>query len=291
MENDTIVKEDEDKKIKPFLKWAGGKYKIIDDIKKCFPEHVNRYIEPFVGAGSVALNMDCKEIIINDNNKDLINVYLSLQTKGPQFIEDCKTLFVEENNTREKYAELKEEFNTTEDVYRKSIIFIYLNRHCFNGLCRYNMKGNFNTPIGNYDKPYFPEKQLNAVLDKIKKFNIMNKDFKKIIEMAGKNDVVYCDPPYMPLSESASFSAYSQGGFNLKDQIDLAECASAAAKRGATVIISNHYNWYSHQIYTKMFDAKIKVFNVSRTISSNIEKRNPVKELLAIFSPKGNENE
>jgi DNA adenine methylase len=192
---------DDGKLVKPFLKWAGGKYKILNDIKKLFPPNAQRYIEPFVGAGSVALNVDFKEIIINDSNTDLTNVYYYLQKKGVRFIADCKELFVCENNIREAYAELKNEFNKTKNVYRKAVLFIYLNRHCFNGLCRYNGNGEFNTPIGNYPKPFFPEKQLNAALEKVKKFDIRNDDYKKILEIARTEDVIYCGPPYLPLSE------------------------------------------------------------------------------------------
>jgi len=274
-------------KVSPFLKWAGGKYKIVDYIKKCFPKKASRYIEPFVGAGSVALNVDFEKIVINDINSDLIQVYIYLQEKKEKFIDDCRKMFIPENNTRERFSELKKEFNKTKDSYRKATIFIYLNRHCFNGLCRYNGSGEFNTPIGNYINPYFPEKQLYSALDQVSKFEIMNDDYKKVLAIAGKGDVVYCDPPYLPISESASFNAYAKDGFSLQDQIDLSRCASDASNRGATVLISNHYNWYSKQIYTKMFNGRLKTLEVSRTISSNIKKREPVKELIAIFSPKG----
>ena len=272
---------------RPFLKWAGGKLRIVSELKKKFPKTGKRFIEPFVGAGSVSLNVDYPEYIINDVNKDLTDVYFYLQTLGVDFIEKCRSLFTPENNTRESFARLKKEFNTTQNTIRKSALFIYLNRHCFNGLCRYNGSGEFNTPIGNYEKPYFPEKELMSAFEKVKKFQIKSGDFRDIFKLVRKDDVVYCDSPYLPLSESSSFDDYSMGGFSLQSQIDLARCASEASSRGATVVVSNHWNWYAKEIYTNMFKAKITTLDVARTINCNAEKRKPVKEMIAVFKPEG----
>ena len=269
--------------IKPFLKWAGGKYRIVSTLKKYFPQKAERFIEPFVGAGGVCLNVDYSNFIINDFNSDLINVYKFLQKNKKQFIQDCKKMFIEDNNINSKYYELRTEFNSTSEIYRKAIIFIYLNRHCFNGLCRYNTKGGFNTPFGKYHKPYFPEKEMTKAINKIEKFKIINVDFREVFKEAQDKDVIYCDPPYVPMSESASFNSYSVGGFQLQDQIDLAKCAFEASQKGATVIVSNHYNWYTKQIYNQMFGARLITTNVKRTISSKVEERKPVKEVIAIF--------
>jgi DNA adenine methylase len=271
--------------IKPFLKWAGGKLRLVDDLKKKFPKDGNRFIEPFVGAGSVSLNVDYQEYIINDTNRDLMSVYCVFKKMGIEFVGECKKLFVAKNNTRDAYAALKDEFNSTNDKMRKATLFIYLNRHCFNGLCRYNGSGEFNTPIGSYDEPYFPEEEFMASLDRVKKFQIKVMDFREVFDLVVAGDVVYCDPPYLPLSESASFDDYAQGGFSLKDQLDLAKCASVAAKKGATVVISNHWNWYAREIYTKIFEAKVSTLDVSRTISCKTEERKPVKEVIAVFAP------
>ncbi len=271
--------------IKPFLKWAGGKLRVVNDLKKKFPKDGKRFVEPFVGAGSVSLNVDYPEYIINDTNKDLMSVYCVFKRMGLEFVEEARKLFVPKNNTREAYAALKDEFNTSTDKVRKACLFIYLNRHCFNGLCRYNGSGEFNTPIGSYEEPYFPEAEFIASLEKVKKFQIKTLDFREIFDLVRKGDVVYCDPPYLPLSESASFDDYSIGGFSLQDQLDLAQCASKAAKRGATVVVSNHWNWYAREIYTKMFGGKVSTMDVSRTISCKTEERKPVKEVIAVFAP------
>lgn len=270
--------------VKPFLKWAGGKSRLVGDLRKKFPRSGKRFFEPFVGAGSVSLNVDYPECIINDTNPDLIAVFCMFKKMGEEFVSECKKLFVPENNTRDAYSSLKDEFNTTKNKKRKALLFIYLNRHCFNGLCRYNGSGEFNTPIGSYEFPYFPEKEFMLSLEKVRKMQIKDLDFREIFDMVRKDDVVYCDPPYLPRSESASFDDYSQGGFSLQDHLDLALCASKAAKRGATTVISNHWNWYSREMYTKMFNGKISTRNVSRTISCKTEERKPVKEVIAVFS-------
>lgn len=269
--------------VHPFLKWAGGKYKMFNFITKNFPKKFNRYVEPFVGAGSVALNVKSDNVIINDYNNDLINVYIYLRDKGDDFISDCRDMFTVENNSRASFDKLKKEFNTTKSRYRKAVLFIYLNRHCFNGLCRYNGSGEFNVPFGKYDSPFFPEEYLKTASKRLQCFDIHSGSYEDILNECGEGDVVYCDPPYIPLSATSNFSEYSVGGFTLEDQIKLGRLSREAANRGATVLISNHYNWYSNQIYKKMFGAYIKTIDVQRTISSKVDKRECVKEVLAIF--------
>lgn len=276
--------------IDPFLKWAGGKRRLVPILRKKFPKRVKRFIEPFVGSGAVALNMDAPECIISDTNKDLILVFTELKKLGSGFIDECRKLFVSKNNTRDAYDSLKNEFNTigsrtTDDKLRKATLFIYLNRHCFNGLCRYNGSGEFNVPFGKYEKPYFPAAEFTTAIERVQKIEIKVADFRDIFDTVCKDDAVYCDPPYLPKSESANFDDYSVGGFSLRDHIELAACAAKAAKRGATVVISNHYNWYSREIYKKMYGGSITTLDVSRTISCKSEERDPVKELIAVFKP------
>lgn len=268
---------------KPFLKWAGGKFRVLETLKQKFPHNRKRYIEPFLGAGSVALNVNYPVYIVNDINHDLFCVWKNLQVMQREFIFLAKELFIEENNKREIYDQFKSEFNETNDKLRKSLLFIYLNRHCFNGLCRYNSKGKFNTPFGKYNKPYFPEEEMISCINKASQFQIYNTDFRDIFNLAEEGDLIYCDPPYVPMSESASFSNYSTDGFKLKDHIQLAECASKAAEKGCTVVVSNHGNWYTKQLYADMFGAKVSFIDVSRVISSKGSRRNAVKEVIAVF--------
>src|SRR5438034_26674 len=132
--------------IKPFLKWAGGKFKVLSDIKKKFPKYANRYFEPFLGAGAIALNVDYRENIVSDTNPALMLAWTTFKELGVKFIDECQSLFTPSTNKRKCFDELKAEFNVTKDKLRKATLFIYLNRHCFNGLCRFNSKGKFNVP-------------------------------------------------------------------------------------------------------------------------------------------------
>ena len=133
--------------MKPFLKWAGGNYRLIDRIQSVLPAG-NRLIEPFVGSGAVFLNTNYKSNLLTDSNPDLINLFKNLQNEGQNFINYCSSFFVPENNNELAFYQFREEFNTTTDIRKKSALFGYLNRHCFNGLCRYNSKGGFNVPFG-----------------------------------------------------------------------------------------------------------------------------------------------
>lgn len=264
---------------RPFLKWAGNKYQILENIKAILP-HGNRLIEPFVGSGAVFLNTNYGEYLLADNNEDLINLFLTLKREGEPFINYCHSLFTEENNSKNRYYELRDEFNTISDTRSKVALFIYLNRHAYNGLCRYNSKGGFNAPFGQYNKPYFPEREMHHFLSKagIAVFKVA--DFRDIMQSAQKGDVLYCDPPYVPLSDTANFTNYSTGGFGHKDQVELAELAQELANRGVPVLISNHATEFTLKAYKT---ARIEQLDVQRFISCNGGNRGKAREVLALF--------
>jgi DNA adenine methylase len=266
-------------KIRPFLKWAGNKYHILERILAVLPRG-NRLIEPFAGSGAVFLNSDYPEYLLADNNGDLINLYLTLQSEGEQFINYCKSFFTEENNREKRYYELRELFNTTDDHKLKAALFIYLNRHGYNGLCRYNSGGRFNTPFGLYKKPSLPEKGMRHFLSRAKSAVFKAADYRDIMKTARKGDVVYCDPPYVPLSATAHFTAYSSSGFTFEDQVELAELAMELAGKGVPVLISNHATEFTLNAYKT---ARIERFHVQRFISCNGSNRGKAQELLALF--------
>ena len=265
--------------MKPFLKWAGGKYKIIDKIQKSLPNG-RRLIEPFVGSGAVFLNIDFEEYLLADINSDLINLYKQVQEHGKDFANYASALFKPENNTQTAFYDLRAEFNACTDVARKSAIFVYLNRHCFNGLCRYNSKGQFNVPFGRYANPTFPAVEMLNFHEKSKRAVFEVADFKDIMGRADIGSVVYCDPPYAPLTATANFSSYTKDGFTLDDQQALADCAQKLAAREIPVVISNHDTELTQILYAK---AKITSFNVQRFISSNAKNRNAAAELVALY--------
>lgn len=267
--------------IKPFLKWPGGKFKLLERIRNRL-DTGNRLVEPFVGSGAVFLNAGFKKYLLADTNPDLINLYLLVQQNDADFDKYCHSFFTPENNCEERYYYFREEFNRTTDVRYKSALFLYLNRHCYNGLCRYNSKHEFNTPFGRYKKPYFPTKELDAFHKASKSAKFIHASFVDTMKKARKGDVVYCDPPYVPLSKTACFTDYFSGGFAWKEQIELAEWAGKLARKGIPVIISNHNTDNTRALY-KDAGAQTERFMVRRTISCNTRNRGKVEELLAVF--------
>lgn len=147
------------KKNRAFLKWAGGKYPLLDDIKRHLPKG-ECLVEPFVGAGSVFLNTDFSRYILADINSDLISLYNIVKLRTDEYVQASRELFMPETNQAEVYYQLREEFNTCQDPFRRAVLFLYLNRYGYNGLCRYNLRGEFNVPFGRYKRPYFPEAEL-----------------------------------------------------------------------------------------------------------------------------------
>ena len=277
-----ILAELEAKKIRPPLKWAGGKYQLLEHIKKMLPPG-NRLIEPFVGSGIVFLNSNYKRYVLNDINKDLMIFYKILKKDGLSFIKYCRKLFIPKNNTSEQYYDLREEFNTVKDEFRKSALFLYINKHGYNGLCRYNSKGDINVPFGRYKTPYFPENEMCLFWIKSKRAALKIKDFEIIMQEALPGDVIYCDPPYVALSSTSNFTAYSAGGFDKDKQNRLALAAQEMADRGIPVLISNHSTPYTTRIYQ---NATLKrEYTVRRLISCNSSKREHAKELLALYLP------
>ena len=268
------------KKQRAFLKWAGGKYGLVEDIQRHLPP-ARKLVEPFVGAGSVFLNTDYDHYLLADINPDLINLYNLLKERPEEYISEAKRWFVAENNRKEAYLDIRAEFNKTDDVMYRSLAFLYMNRFGFNGLCRYNKKGGFNVPFGSYKKPYFPESELEFFAEKAKKATFVCEGYPETFSRARKGSVVYCDPPYAPLSNTANFTSYAGNGFTLDDQAALADIAErAATERGIPVLISNHDTTLTRRLY---HGAELNVVKVKRTISRNGSGRNKVDELLALF--------
>ncbi|MCL6445345.1 MAG: Dam family site-specific DNA-(adenine-N6)-methyltransferase, partial [Alicyclobacillus sp.] len=186
-----------------------------------------------------------------------------------------------ENNQAERYYALREAFNETADTRLKAALFVYLNRHGYNGLCRYNKDGGFNVPFGRYAKPYFPELEMLAFAKKAQAAEFACADYRTVMgEWVKPGDVVYCDPPYVPLSDTANFTSYSAGGFDLAAQSELATLAEQLGERGIPVVISNHENPFTRRAYAK---ARITSFAVQRFISCDGSNRGAAMELLAVF--------
>ncbi len=234
-----------------------------------------------MGAGSVFLNTDYDAYILADINSDLINLYNIVKLRTDDFVRDARTLFADEFNNSDQFYLLREEFNTSTEPYRRALLFLYLNRHCYNGLCRYNLRGEFNVPFGRYKKPYFPEEELYWFAEKSRNATFVCEHYRDTMAKAAAGAVVYCDPPYAPLSATANFTAYHTNSFSIADQQSLAHLAhQLSVENQVPVLISNHdteltRDWYQH--------AALYVVKARRTISRNILGRSKVNELLALY--------
>ncbi|RKZ92867.1 MAG: DNA adenine methylase [Gammaproteobacteria bacterium] len=269
----------ETKIVQPLLKWAGNKKRIIHRILPLLPDG-DRLIEPFCGSAAVFLNTNYKKNIIADTNYDLINLYLQLQKDPAEFIKYSSKFFISENNIAENYYKLRVQFNETKDDQLRAALFLYINKHCFNGLCRYNKKGGFNVPFGRYKKIFLPEERINFFAEKAKTAEFIISDFSKTMKSSKKGDVIYCDPPYVPVNDSNSSFKYEKDGFSMEQQSELARLAEETANRGIPVLISNHYTDFTKEIYK---NAELTTLSVQRSISCNAEKRVKASEVLALF--------
>ncbi|WP_417657841.1 Dam family site-specific DNA-(adenine-N6)-methyltransferase [Pseudidiomarina aestuarii] len=270
------------KKNRAFLKWAGGKYSLIEPIRALLPDG-NKLIEPFVGAGSVFLNTDYPAYVLNDVNPDLIELFKIVKRRPQTFITDAMDYFSARNNSASAYYAMRTQFNRTSDPYERSLLFLYLNRHGYNGLCRYNSSGLFNVPFGQYKRPYFPHEEIEVFAEKAQRATFTCMSFDKVFRRARRGDVIYCDPPYAPLTATSNFTSYATGGFSLDQQSDLARrAADAANKRGIPVLISNHDTELTQLLYHR---AQIQTLQVARFISPKGDGRQRVGELLALYQP------
>jgi DNA adenine methylase len=209
-------------------------------------------------------------------------LYNILKQEGDKFIRYCKRYFNGSYNNAESYYQLRDRFNHCRNPRQKAALFVYLNRHGYNGLCRYNAKGGYNVPFGRYNRPYFPQKEMLAFHYKAQRAEFIVSSFETTMNNTHHGDVIYCDPPYVPLSNSANFTSYSAGGFNLDKQQQLALLAEQAASRGIPVLISNHNTHFTQQAY--QMASQRDTFQVRRYISCNGENRQNAGEVLALFT-------
>lgn len=267
--------------IRPFLKWAGGKYRLLPRIMGALPAGT-RLVEPFVGSGAVWLNAPYPLALEADINPDLAVLYGVVREEGEAFIERCRPLFTPKTNTAAAFYEFRARFNAASAPAERAALLLYLNRHAYNGLVRYNAAGGYNVPFGRYKAPYFPEQEMRAFVRRARagRTEFVTLDFRDVFRRLRPGDVVYADPPYTPLSATADFTAYAGRAFTWKDQADLARLAREAARTGVPVLISNHDTDAVRELYA---GARLIRFAASRCISCRSAARRPVGELLALF--------
>lgn len=292
-----------EKTIKPFLKWAGGKGQLLKEIEKYYPFSdgvVTKYAEPFVGGGAVLFDIlskyDLNEIYISDINAELMNAYRTVRDDIDALIETLSKMqedfiSLDIQNRKKHYLEQRERYNAlkvngNEQVnIEKAALMIFLNKTCFNGLYRVNKRGLFNVPMGAYKNPLICDQDnLRAVSDKLHNVQIVCGDYRDSEKFIDKHAFVYFDPPYRPLTSTASFTAYTENLFDDKEQIELSRFVEKMHTKGAKVVVSNSDPQNSNtddDFFDSIYSAhKIKRVNATRMINCNSESRGKIKELL-----------
>ena len=271
--------------IKPLVKWAGGKRQLLCEITPFVEGQYKAYMEPFVGGGAVLFELQPSKAIINDYNLELMTLYEVVRDHPYELIE--KLAVHEENNSEKYFYSIREQ--DRQDTYNalsnidKAARLVYLNRTCFNGLYRVNQNGYFNVPYGKYKNP----KILDAdnIMEASRYFNendvrMMQGDYKSVLALAEKKDFVFLDPPYVPLSKTASFTSYTDGGFGIEKQIELRDECNKLRERGVPFIQTNSDCDIVRELYG---DYKIKSVNVSRNINCKPSGRKGTKEVIIYY--------
>lgn len=293
----------DEKRAKPFLKWAGGKKQLLPIIQSYYPFQKNeviKYAEPFVGGGAVLFdilsNYKLESVYISDINAELMNTYSVIRDDVNELIPKLACMqekFIPGNSDERKavYLQSREYFNSLkisrgeDNKIERAAYMIFLNKTCFNGLYRVNKKGMFNVPMGSYKNPMIcDEENLRIVSEKLKNVTIVCGDYKKSAEFIDESTFVYFDPPYRPITKTANFTAYSENAFDDKKQIELATFISEMDEKGAKVLISNS-DPKNSDIEDSFFDDLYAGLNITRTeasrmINSNGKARGKIKELI-----------
>ena len=260
------------------LKWTGNKTAIMPELIKHLPSGP-RLVEPFAGSCAVMMATDYPHYLVADINADLINMYQVIKDEVEHFIAISKALFAC-NNFSEQYYVIREEFNHLHslDLIWKAAYFLFLNRHCYRGLCRYNRAGHFNVPYGNYKAPYFPEAEIRTFAEKAQRATFICASYDETLALLVPGDVIYCDPPY-----DGTFSAYHTAGFTEDDQYQLASILERRASEGHPVIVSNSDTFLTRSLYRNFTHNRI---NVKRSIGIAAGEGKTADELIAVLKPK-----
>lgn len=265
---------------KSFLKWVGSKSRLIPQLLPHLPSG-RRFIEPFVGAGNVFINTNYDSYVLCDKNNDLINVYKWLRDDLASLLNETQSLF----DGQPDFYDVRTRFNDSTPILslQRAAEFIYLNRSCFNGVCRYNSSGKFNVPSGKYKKIYFPKTELIAFSNKLisAPVELVRADFSAVIENARFGDVIYCDPPYVSDNKNDIFTGYTPSKFDAAATKQLHDLLILAARRGATAIISNSNNPLVREIFN---DFEIYEIDARRSVAAN-GNRQPAREIIGVLTP------
>ncbi len=271
-------------KPKPFVKWVGGKRQLLAQFRRMnlyppenFDPKKSRYFEPFVGGGAVFFDLLPEEGFLSDLNKELVVTYNVIKNDLEKLIVSLK----KHKTDKDYFLEVRaQDPNKLSDVAVASR-FIFLNRTCFNGMYRVNSKGGFNVPFGKYTNPLIcDEDNLRKVSKALQNIDIKHQDYKEVLKKAKKGDFIYFDPPYYPVSKTASFTSYTAESFLDKEQTELRNTLVELNKRGCFVMLSNSDTPFINKIYSGIKGVRINKVQAGRAINSNGSGRGKVTEVL-----------
>lgn len=264
---------------KPFLRWAGGKRRLVPFLVKHIPpdfSNNNRYCEPFLGAGSLFFRLQPSQVTLSDNNKDLIDCYRAVQKRPDLVAKYLRQHLL--NNCEDYYYKMRKRYNNSKLSIAKAALFIYLNRTCFNGIWRVNEGGEFNVPYGRIEIPPLPSKEdLLNLSQTLTKATIIHSDYKQVVKHVSEGDFIYFDPPYPPLNGTSFFTHYTKERFNKKDHAELASLVNMLNKKGCYIMVSNADTPYIRGLYGDTFN--IYELEVVRWIRTD-GKRYKVQEIV-----------
>lgn len=276
------------KKVKPVLKWAGGKTKTVNQFSKYFPAEFKNYHEPFVGGGAVFFNLfpqikrSNATAFLSDNVEELINLYEVIRDDLENLIKISKDHIYD----RQYYYKIRSLEPKILSKTERASRMLYLNKTCFNGLYRVNSRGQFNVSFGDYVNPVIvDEAGLRNASAAFQSAKLLTGDFELVLENAESGDFVYIDPPYVPLSATSNFTGYTPGSFSTGDHYRLREVFEILKNRGCYVMLSNSNTETVRQLYK---GCNIKTVNAIRAINSDITKRGTIKELVILSYPDHN---
>lgn len=266
--------------MQPFVKWAGGKRQLLSEIKNRIPSVFNNYYEPFIGGGALLLDLAHTPSIISDNNHALIEAYETIRDFPDELKQQLDVIQQEHNalgdkdRVKEFYYTKRKEYNdlifSNNDLIRKTTLFIYLNKACFNGLYRVNQKGFFNVPSNQKTTiNLYNENNIDEISSFLKHVTIYNQDFELTVENAQEGDLVFFDSPYAPLNPT-SFDSYTREGFSIDEHIRLSEVYRALSERGVFCILTNHNTELIRELYQ---DFTIEIVDAKRMINSDPRNR------------------
>ena len=254
---------------RPFVKWAGGKRQLLDILNANAPKHFKQYFEPFVGGGAFFFSLLPVQAEISDANPELINCYQVIRDDLEALIRSLRNHV----NTEEHFYKIRAKQTSTMTCVQRASRFIYLNKTCFNGLYRENSSGQFNTPFGRYVKPKINDTEnLTAISQYLNSGDISIKctDYQQAMDSAKAGDFVYLDPPYAPLTKTASFASYLKGGFGVENQVELAKSYAQLSAKGVQLMMSNSNTEIIHELYSS-FNSQI--IHATRSINCKGGKR------------------